>query len=72
MRFPTRIKKEKIIIWLEVLDLNHDYNKLKQQLLSYTDDIIKIVSKGNTAEIRQNKDGILVLDIEKKKITKIF
>lgn len=52
--------------------LNHDNNKLKQQLLSYIDDIIKIISKGNTAEIRQNKDGILVLDVEKKKITKNF
>ena len=55
-----------------MLDLNHDYNKLKQQLLSYTDEIINIVSKGNTAEIRQNKEGILILDVEKKKITKIF
>lgn len=52
--------------------MNHDYNKLKQQLLSYTDEIINIVSKGNTAEIRQNKEGILILDVEKKKITKIF
>lgn len=55
-----------------MLDLNHDYNKLKQQLLSYTDEIINIVSKGNTAEIRQNKEGILVLDVEKKKISKNF
>lgn len=52
--------------------MNHEHNKLKQQLLSYTDDIIKIVSKGNTAEIRQNKEGILVLDVEKKKISKNF
>ena len=52
--------------------LNHEHNKLKQQLLSYTDDIIKIVSKGNTAEIRQNKEGILVLDVEKKKLSKNF
>lgn len=52
--------------------MNHDYNKLKQQLLSYIDDIIKIISKGNTAEIRQNKEGILILDVEKKKITKNF
>ena len=52
--------------------MNHDNNKLKQQLLSYTDDIIKIVSKGNTAEIRQNKEGILVLDVEKKKLSKNF
>lgn len=52
--------------------MNHDYNKLKQQLLLCIDDIIKIVSKGNTAEIRQNKEGILVLDVEKKKITKNF
>ena len=52
--------------------MNHDYNKLKQQLLTYTDEIINIVSKGNTAEIRQNKEGILVLDVEKKKISKNF
>ena len=53
-----------------MLGLNHEHNKLKQQLLSYVDDIIKIVSKGNTAEIRQNKEGILVLDVEKKKLSK--
>lgn len=52
--------------------MNHDYNKLKQQLLSYIDDIIKIISKGNTVEIRQNKEGILILDVEKKKISKNF
>lgn len=52
--------------------MNHDNNKLKQQLLSYIDDIIKIISKGNTAEIRQNKEGILILDVEKKKISKNF
>lgn len=55
-----------------MLNLNHDYNKLKQQLLTYIDDIIKIISKGNTAEIRQNKEGILVLDVEKKKLSKNF
>lgn len=55
-----------------MLNLNHDYNKLKQQLLSYIDDIIKIISKGNTVEIRQNKEGILILDVEKKKISKNF
>ena len=52
--------------------MNHDYNKLKQQLLSYTDEIIKIISKGNTVEIKQNKEGILVLDVDKKKISKNF
>lgn len=52
--------------------MNHDNNKLKQQLLTYIDDIIKIISKGNTAEIRQNKEGILVLDVEKKKLSKNF
>ena len=52
--------------------LNHEYNELKQQLLSYIDEIIKIISKGNTVEIRQNKEGILVLDVEKKKLKKIF
>lgn len=52
--------------------MNHEYSELKRQLLSYVDDIIKIISKGNTAEIRQNKEGILVLDVEKKKLTKNF
>ena len=52
--------------------LNHDSNKLKQQLLLYIDDIIKIISKGNTVEIKQNKEGILVLDVEKKKVSKNF
>ena len=52
--------------------LNHEHNELKQQLLSYIDEIIKIISKGNTVEIRQNKEGILVLDVEKKKLKKIF
>lgn len=52
--------------------LNHDKNELKQQLLYYIDDVINIVSNGNTAEIRQNKDGILVLDVTKKKLLKNF
>ena len=52
--------------------LNHEHNELKQQFLSYIDEIIKIISKGNTVEIRQNKEGILVLDVEKKKLKKIF
>ena len=52
--------------------MNHEHNELKQQLLSYIDEIIKIISKGNTVEIRQNKEGILVLDVEKKKLKKIF
>ena len=52
--------------------MNHEHNKLKQQLLSYTDDTIKLVTKGNAAEIGQNKEGILVLDVEKKKISKNF
>ena len=52
--------------------MNHDSNKLKQQLLLYIDDIIKIISKGNTVEIKQNKEGILVLDVEKKKVSKNF
>lgn len=52
--------------------MNHDYDKLKQQLLLYTDEIINIISKGNTVEIRQNKDGILVLDVDKKRVSKNF
>lgn len=52
--------------------LNHDKTELKQQLLYYIDDIINIISNGNTAEIRQNKDGILVLDVTKKKLSKNF
>ena len=52
--------------------MNHDYDKLKQQLLLYTDEIINIISKGNTVEIRQNKDGILVLDVDRKRVSKNF
>ena len=52
--------------------MNHDYDKLKQQLLLYADEIINIISKGNTVEIRQNKDGILVLDVDKKRVSKNF
>lgn len=52
--------------------MNHDYDKLKQQLLLYTDEIINIISKGNTVEIRQNKDGILLLDVDKKRVSKNF
>ena len=52
--------------------MNHDYDKLKQQLLLYTDEIINIISKGNTVEIKQNKDGILVLDVDKKRVSKNF
>ena len=52
--------------------MNHDYDKLKQQLLLYTDEIISIISKGNTVEISQNKDGILVLDVDKKRVSKNF
>ena len=52
--------------------MNHDKNELKRQLLCYIDDIIDIVLNGNTAEIRQNKDGILVLDVTKKKLLKNF
>ena len=57
---------------LEVSGLNHDKTELKQQLLYYIDDIINIVSNGNTAEIRQNKDGILMLEVTKKKLSKNF
>ena len=57
---------------LKVSGLNHDKTELKQQLLYYIDDIINIVSNGNTAEIRQNKDGILMLEVTKKKLSKNF
>ena len=48
--------------------MNHDYDKLKQQLLSNADDIIKIITKGNTAEVKKSKDGVSVFEVVKKKI----
>lgn len=43
---------------------------LKKQLLFDADEIIKIVSKGNTAEIKKNKEGIFILEVSRKKIKK--
>lgn len=45
-----------------------DKENLKQQLLSNIDIIIEIISKGNTAEVKKNKDGVLILETIRKKI----
>ena len=41
--------------------------ELKQQLLNNIDSIIDVVFKGNAAEVRMNKDGILIYEICRKK-----
>lgn len=41
---------------------------LKKQLLHNIDSVIDIVFKGNTAEVKKNKEGILILDVSRKKI----
>ena len=41
---------------------------LKQQLLDNIDSIVDVVFKGNAAEVRMNKDGILIYEICRKKI----
>lgn len=41
---------------------------LKNQILSNIDIIIDIVLKGNTAEVKKNKDGILILETSRKKL----
>jgi hypothetical protein len=43
---------------------------LKNQLLSNIDAIVDIIESGNTAEIKKNKDGILILEVFRKKIKK--
>lgn len=43
---------------------------LKEQLISNSDEIVNIISKGNTAEIKASKDGIVILDVSKKKLKK--
>ena len=43
---------------------------LKKQLLQNIDKIIDIVHKGNTTEVKKNKDGILILEVIRKKIDK--
>ena len=41
---------------------------LKNQLLANIDAIVDIITDGNTAEIKKNKDGVLVLEVFRKKI----
>ena len=50
--------------------MNHDYEELERQLLSQIDDIIKIITKGNTAEVKKSKDGVSIFEVAKKKIKK--
>ena len=45
-----------------------DKECLKKQLLHNIDNIVNITYKGNTAEIKKNKDGILILEVSRKKI----
>ena len=52
-------------------DLNHEkYNELKQQLLLHIDEILNIIIKGDTVEIKKNKDGVSVFEVSRKKIKK--
>lgn len=44
--------------------------ELKEQLLLNADEIVKIISKGNTAEVKKNKEGISILEVTRKKIKK--
>lgn len=46
------------------------HEELKEQLQSNLDDIITIISKGNTAEIKKNTNGVLILEVSKKKLIK--
>ena len=39
---------------------------LKNQLLENIDSIVDIIADGNTAEIKKNKDGILILEVFRK------
>lgn len=41
---------------------------LKKQLLLNIDEIVNIIESGNTAEIKKNKDGVLILEVFRKKI----
>ena len=41
---------------------------LKKELLHNVDSVVDIVYKGNTAEVKKNKDGILILEVARKKI----
>ena len=51
--------------------MNHEkYNELKQQLLLHIDEILSIIIKGDTTEIKKNKDGVSVFEVSRKKIKK--
>lgn len=43
--------------------------QLKEQLVLNAENIVQIISKGNTAEIKKNKDGIVIYEITRKKHT---
>lgn len=45
-------------------------DELKDQLTSSYNEIVNIISKGNTAEIKASKDGIVILEVSRKKIKK--
>ena len=49
---------------------NEKYNELKQQLLLHIDEILSIIIKGDTVEIKKNKDGVSVFEVSRKKIKK--
>lgn len=43
---------------------------LKEQVIVNAEEIVKIISKGNTAEVKKNKEGISVFEVSRKKIKK--
>ena len=43
---------------------------LKEQLMINAEEIIKIILRGNTAEVKKNKDGISIFEVSRKKIKK--
>ena len=43
---------------------------LKEQIIINAEEIVKIILKGNTAEVKKNKEGISVFENKKKKIKK--
>ena len=45
-----------------------DKKDLKEQLLNIIDSIVDIIYKGNTTEVKKNKNGILILEVIRKKI----
>ncbi len=44
--------------------------QLKTQLLSNIEDILDIITEGSTAEIKKNKEGVQVFEVNKKKLKK--